>query len=74
MLDSTAADYVNSASSPKAGALTAALFLEKFVGQTPWIHLDTYMWCDAPHEINHETGATAKCVRLLSAFLAEEAQ
>ena len=69
-LESTSADCSNSASSPKGGAITAALFLEKFVGGVPWVHLDTYMWCDAPHDLQHEAGATAKCVRLLSSFLA----
>ena len=28
-----------------AGAITAALFLEKFVGEgLPWVHIDTYAW------------------------------
>jgi len=27
-----------------AGAMTAALFLEKFVNNTPWMHFDTYGW------------------------------
>jgi leucyl aminopeptidase len=40
MLDSKVADTVNSASSPYAGAITAALFLEKFVDEVPWVHFD----------------------------------
>ena len=40
MLDSKVADTVNSASSPYAGAITAALFLEKFVDDVPWVHFD----------------------------------
>jgi leucyl aminopeptidase len=40
MLESKVADVVNSASSPYAGAVTAALFLERFVGEVPWVHFD----------------------------------
>ncbi len=40
MLDSKVADLVNSAASPYAGSITAALFLERFVEDTPWIHFD----------------------------------
>ncbi len=29
----------------QAGAITAALFLEKFItGDTPWVHIDTFAW------------------------------
>ena len=42
MLDSKVADTVNSASSPMAGAITAALFLERFVGDTAWVHFDIH--------------------------------
>jgi leucyl aminopeptidase len=65
-LDSTVADMVNSASSGHGGAITAATFLKKFVGQSNWTHIDTYMWSDKVTELNHEAGATAKCVRLLT--------
>ncbi len=40
MLRSQVADTLNSAPSPFAGAITAALFLEKFVGSCPWVHFD----------------------------------
>ena len=33
-------DTVNSAASPYAGAITAALFLEQFVSKLPWVHFD----------------------------------
>ena len=29
------------------GAITAALFLEKFVKDTPWIHIDLMAWTRA---------------------------
>ncbi len=44
MLDSDIADTANSGGA-FAGAVTAALFLEKFVpDDVPWVHLDTYAW------------------------------
>jgi leucyl aminopeptidase len=45
MLKSEIADVANSADSPLAGAVTAALFLRRFVPEgTPWAHLDTFAW------------------------------
>ena len=45
MLKSTLADLTNSADSPMAGAVTAALFLRRFVPEgVPWAHLDTFAW------------------------------
>ncbi|HSE11666.1 MAG TPA: leucyl aminopeptidase family protein [Rudaea sp.] len=48
MLDSRLADLVNGGSSRHAGAITAALFLQRFVPQSlPWMHIDVYAWNDA---------------------------
>jgi leucyl aminopeptidase len=48
MLASDVADLGNAADGPMAGAVTAALFLKRFVPEaTPWAHLDTYAWCGA---------------------------
>jgi leucyl aminopeptidase len=45
MLASDVADIGNMAEAPMAGAVTAALFLQKFVPDgTPWAHLDTFAW------------------------------
>ena len=45
MLKSEIADLSNAADSPLAGAVTAALFLRRFVSDgTPWAHLDTFAW------------------------------
>ena len=44
MLDSKVADLVNSPASPYAGAITAALFLEHFVGDASWVHFDIMAW------------------------------
>ena len=40
MLKSHVADLVNSAASPYAGAVTAALFLKHFIDEVPWVHFD----------------------------------
>ncbi|MEA3041273.1 MAG: leucyl aminopeptidase, partial [Sphingomonadales bacterium] len=45
MLASDIADIGNMAEGSMAGAVTAALFLQKFVPQgTSWAHLDTFAW------------------------------
>ena len=43
LLSSPLADMKNAGGSI-AGAVTAALFLQKFVKDTPWMHLDVYGW------------------------------
>ncbi len=40
MMKGTVADLSNLASKRKAGTITAAAFLEEFVGETPWAHID----------------------------------
>jgi leucyl aminopeptidase len=45
MIDSPIADLNNAGKAGTAGAITAALFLERFVSDTPtWAHLDIYAW------------------------------
>lgn len=45
MLDSTIADMTNSTGSAYAGAITAALFLQRFVTQpVSWVHFDVMAW------------------------------
>ena len=45
MLKSEVADLSNASDAPLAGAVTAALFLKRFVpDETPWAHLDTFAW------------------------------
>ena len=44
-LDSDIADMVNSAAGPFGGAITAALFLQRFVPkETDWVHFDLMAW------------------------------
>jgi len=45
MLSSDVADIANMSEAPLAGAVTAALFLQKFVPEgIAWAHLDTFAW------------------------------
>jgi leucyl aminopeptidase len=47
MLKSDVADIANAGGAPMAGAITAAMFLKRFVPDTArWAHLDTYAWRD----------------------------
>ena len=39
-IKSSIADITNTGNSRYGGAITAAMFLKEFVGETPWIHLD----------------------------------
>jgi leucyl aminopeptidase len=45
LLASSVADVNNASESSFAGAITAALFLQRFVTQTPaWVHFDIFSW------------------------------
>ncbi|TLU73480.1 leucyl aminopeptidase family protein [Lichenicoccus roseus] len=47
-LSSSVGHLNNVSSKPMAGAVTAALFLQRFVKKSvPWAHLDTYAWRDS---------------------------
>nr|WP_217352627.1 leucyl aminopeptidase family protein [Sphingomonas sp. ID1715] len=49
MLRSDIADLDNAPEGGMAGAVTAALFLQRFVdASTPWVHLDTFAWRPSP--------------------------
>jgi leucyl aminopeptidase len=65
MIDSYIADMKN-VGGPDAGAITAALFLEEFVGNVPWAHLDIAgpMWANSDAGWL-QRGATAYGTRLL---------
>ena len=69
MLDSGIADFANAGPSRHAGAITAALYLERFVPDaTPWLHLDTYAWNDADRP-GRPRGGEAQGLRAFFAFL-----
>jgi leucyl aminopeptidase len=60
-LDSRAADLGNVAANAHAGAVVAALFLQRFVSPAiPWAHIDLYAWNDQTRPGRPEGGeATA---------------
>ena len=68
MLESKVADVVNSASSPYAGAITAALFLQKFVNDVPWVHFDI-MAFNTRARPGHPEGGEAMGVRAVFEYL-----
>jgi leucyl aminopeptidase len=71
MLASHVADLVNTGASRHAGAITAALYLERFVPATiPWLHVDVYAWNDHDRP-GHPRGGEAQSLRAFFAFLRE---
>ena len=73
MLDSKVADLVNSPASPYAGAITAALFLEHFVGDAPWVHFDIMAWNLASRPARPE-GGEAMGLRAVYDYLARRSR
>ena len=71
LLDSPIADIDNVGGGRFAGAITAALFLQDFVTDTPaWAHLDLYAWNDKTQP-GRPVGGEAMGLRALYALLAE---
>jgi len=70
-LKSQGADLVNS-SDGFAGAITAALFLQHFVGEIPWLHLDIYGWKDSADGAIIEPGASGQAVQALIEFMRQQ--
>ena len=69
MLDSHVADLANAGPSRHAGAVTAALFLERFVPEAQaWAHLDVYSWNDADKP-GHPRGGEAQGLRAYFRYL-----
>lgn len=70
LLKSSMADLKNISGGKYGGAITAALFLEEFVGKIPWVHLDiagpAFAEKDTPLT---PRGATGYGVRLLLRYL-----
>ncbi|MBX9697716.1 MAG: leucyl aminopeptidase, partial [Alphaproteobacteria bacterium] len=71
-IDSTIADVKNISNGRKAGSITAAQFLQRFVNKTPWAHLDIagLAWTEKALP-TIEKGATGYGVRLLNALVEE---
>jgi leucyl aminopeptidase len=70
LLDSKVADLANASSSPYAGAITAGLFLQRFVGTCPWVHFDIMAYNVRPRPGRPE-GGEAMAVRAVFDYLRE---
>ncbi|MGH6662659.1 MAG: leucyl aminopeptidase, partial [Rhodospirillales bacterium] len=74
-INSDIADMKNVSDGRGAGSITAAQFLQRFVGKTPWAHLDiagvTWAKKDLP---TAPKGATAFGVRLLDRLVADNCE
>ncbi|HJU39747.1 MAG TPA: leucyl aminopeptidase family protein [Tahibacter sp.] len=69
MLDSYVADLANAGASRHAGAITAALYLERFVPEAQaWAHLDVYAWNDG-EKPGKPRGGEAQGLRAYFEFL-----
>ena len=70
MIDSKIADLNNVSESPHAGAVTAALYLQEFVGpDIPWAHLDVMAW-NPQSRPGRPEGAEATALRALYTHIA----
>ncbi len=62
------ADFKNSGEG-FGGAITAALFLQKFVKGKKWAHLDMYAWTDRANGAFHSAGGNGQSVQALIEWL-----
>jgi leucyl aminopeptidase len=70
MLESKVADINNVGSTGQAGAITAALFMRRFVGAKSWVHFDLFAWTPRAKPGRPE-GGECQTARALYALLAE---
>jgi len=68
MLDSKVADMNNVSTGGQGGAITAALFLRRFVAASSWLHLDIFAW-SATAKPGRPEGAECQAARALYAML-----
>jgi leucyl aminopeptidase len=69
-LSSKIADLNNVASSTFAGAIFGALFLKRFVTESPWVHIDLYAW-NSKDRPGRAVGAEAQALRGTYRYLVE---
>ncbi len=71
MLESKVADTNNVGSTGQAGAITAALFMRKFVTASSWLHFDVFAWTPAAKPGRPE-GGELQAARALYAMFKEQ--
>ena len=69
-LGSKIADLNNVASGGFAGAIFGALFLKRFVSDSPWVHIDLYAW-NSKDRPGRGVGGEAQAVRGVYRYLVE---
>jgi leucyl aminopeptidase len=69
-LASKIADLNNVASSTLAGAIFGALFLKRFVTESPWVHIDLYAW-NSKDRPGRGVGGEAQALRGVYRYLVE---
>jgi leucyl aminopeptidase len=69
-LASKIADLNNVASSTFAGAIFGALFLKRFVTESPWLHIDLYAW-NSKDRPGRSVGGEAHALRGVYRYLVE---
>tara|TARA_A100001015_G_scaffold314150_1_gene422964 strand:- start:740 stop:1330 length:591 start_codon:yes stop_codon:yes gene_type:complete len=70
MIRGKVSDLVNSAPSPYAGAVTAGLFLQHFVTESPWVHFDL-MAFNTRNRPGRPEGGEAMALRAVFHYLRE---
>jgi len=70
MINCDIADMKNISGGIEAGSITAAQFLKRYTGDTPWAHIDVagMVWTLKPGRV-WDKGATGYGVRLLDRFV-----
>lgn len=72
MINSQIADVKNIGGEAGGGSITAAQFLQRFVNDTPWAHLDIAAMAMTKQNTDlHSAGSTAFGVRLLNQFVVD---
>ncbi|MEM1024376.1 MAG: leucyl aminopeptidase family protein [Myxococcota bacterium] len=69
-LDSPNADISNTGSSRFGGAITAALFLEHFVEEVPWVHFDVMAY-NLDNQPGRPSGGEAMALRAVYGYLSQ---
>ena len=72
-IESPIADIKNMGNGRAGGSITAALFLKRFVNDTPWAHLDIAptAWASKPHGPTVPEGGVGFAVRTLDRMVAD---
>ena len=70
MLDSKSADINNVGTGGQGGAITAALFMRRFIDAKSWLHLDIFAWNTATKPGRPE-GGECMTARALYALLSK---